>query len=69
MSHAMNGASVLLVLVSLAVAFLGLVTMTQATMGATLMALAVLVAVLARLNQAGAHHREHRAWASKATKD
>jgi hypothetical protein len=43
---------------SFLVAFIGLTSLSQATLGVGLMAGAVLLAVYARIAQAGEHHRE-----------
>ena len=49
-----------LLLLSVAAALVGLVTMSRATMAPTLMAFACFVAVLARIHQAGRHHDARR---------
>ena len=49
-----------LVLLSLIIAAGGLVTASQVTLGPTLMGLAAVLAVLARVAQAGDHHAARR---------
>ncbi len=49
-----------LVLISIAMAFYGATTLTQATTGVGVICLGVFVAILARLMQAADHHAEVR---------
>ena len=50
--------TVLLVVLSVLGGLLGLVLLSNATMGVGTLAFAILLAILARINQASEHHRE-----------
>lgn len=53
---------VLLILASVFLAFLAILFASQATLGAVLVGIALLLAVLARINQAGKQHKETWEW-------
>jgi hypothetical protein len=58
-------AVVLLVFASVCLLLLSVLFTSQVTSGPVMVGAAILLAVLARISQAGAHHREQWAWRQK----